>query len=796
MAFCSPKAIALIESEEIGTVGVGEAKLPQIHLFNAALDLDEAEFLRETKGSFKLGIEFEGWLRPGHSYMHAFGAIGRAQGLLPFQHYWSRARSLGLAGELARYSVNELAARTMRMQRGRRTPQSPEMPYAYHFDAGLYAAYLRRYAEARGVERHEGKVAQVDRDGGNGNICAVAIEDRRRIEGDFFIDCSGFRGLLIEQALQTGYEDWRRWLPCDRAMAVPCEAAGDFTPYTRAAARDAGWQWRIPLQHRIGNGYVYCSEFLPDDETAAALLAGLDGKALDDPRPLRFVTGRRRQVWNRNSLAIGLSSGFMEPLESTSIHLIQSAISRFLAVLPGGPVDPAIVAEFTPQLKAFFDHIGVAEADWMTACDATFKLGIRFTGWSERAGFNSYFHPFAGPVDLHTEPAFFRNCMLARRGFDVPVHPDRFYLATRLAEAGLAPFAARNFPFAPSYGYHFDAFKLGGFLRTHAMARGVRHLQRKVERIELAESGDVAALLCEGGERIAGDFFVDCSGFRSVIAQERLGARFLPFAANLFNDRAVVLPTPREDRSKSQTDAIAMRAGGRWRIPLTTRNGNGYVYASSTISDDAAEHELRAALGLLEDPVAARFLQMKVGRLEHSWTANCLATGLAQGFIEPLEATALHIVIATALDFIRAFEAGGFSPEHRDAFNLAVAERYEGIRDYIVGHYRLNQRSDAGYWRANAANTEFSDSFRAMMSAWFSQADMAEALAATYREPAYSLTSWHCLFAGYGTFPAPTKMRALPEGFTGADMIALDQMVAACAANFSTAATGQTEWQG
>jgi tryptophan 7-halogenase len=342
-------SITLIESEEIGTVGVGEATIPQIHLFNAALDLDEAEFLRETKGTFKLGIEFEGWLRQGHSYMHAFGAIGRAQGLLPFQHYWARARSLGLAGELSRYSVNELAARTMRMQRGRPRPQSAEMPYAYHFDAGLYAAYLRRYAEARGVERLEGKIAQVNRHSESGDITEVVSEDGRRIEGGFFIDCSGFRGLLIEQALETGYEDWQHWLPCDRAMAVPCEAAGDFTPYTRSSARAAGWQWRIPLQHRIGNGYVYCSEFLSDDEAAQTLLANLDGKPLDDPRPLRFVTGRRRKAWNRNCLAIGLSSGFMEPLESTSIHLIQSAISRFLAVLPGGQVDPAIVAEFNRQ---------------------------------------------------------------------------------------------------------------------------------------------------------------------------------------------------------------------------------------------------------------------------------------------------------------------------------------------------------------------------------------------------------------------------------------------------------------
>ena len=348
--------IELVESDEIGTVGVGEATIPQIHLFNAALDLDEAEFLRETKGSFKLGIEFDGWLRPGESYMHAFGNVGRAQGLLPFQHYWARGRSLGLSKPLLHYSLNELAARTLRMQRGRRTPTSPEMPYAYHFDAGLYAAYLRRYAEARGVVRHEGKVAGVTRTA-NGDIAAVALDDDRSIAGDFFIDCSGFRGLLIEQELQTGYDDWSEWLPCNRAMAVPCAASGDFTPYTRSSARSAGWQWRIPLQNRIGNGYVYCSNYISDDEAAATLLANLDGAPLGDPRPLRFTTGKRRQLWNRNCLAIGLSSGFMEPLESTSIHLIQSTISRFLAVLPRGPADPAIVAEFNRQADFEFERI-------------------------------------------------------------------------------------------------------------------------------------------------------------------------------------------------------------------------------------------------------------------------------------------------------------------------------------------------------------------------------------------------------------------------------------------------------
>lgn len=343
--------IDLVESEAIGTVGVGEATIPQIHLFNGALDLDEADFLRETSGTFKLGIEFAGWLAEGHSYMHAFGNIGRPMGLLPFQHHWLRARKLGFAKPLQRYSLNELAARTMRMQRGRRTAQSPEMPYAYHFDAGLYAAYLRRHSEARGVVRHEGLIETVERHDQTGDIAALVLDGARRIEGDFFIDCTGFRGLLIEGALDTGFEDWTHFLPCDRALAVPCASGGDFTPYTRSTARAAGWQWRIPLQHRIGNGHVYSSAFVSDDEAAAVLLANLDGKPLADPRPLRFTTGMRRKHWNRNCLAIGLAAGFMEPLESTSIHLVQSSISRFLAMLPAGRSDPAMVDHFNAQAR-------------------------------------------------------------------------------------------------------------------------------------------------------------------------------------------------------------------------------------------------------------------------------------------------------------------------------------------------------------------------------------------------------------------------------------------------------------
>ena len=349
-------AITLVESDAIGTVGVGEATIPQIHLFNSALGLDESEFLRETRGSFKLGIEFDGWRREGEAYMHAFGDIGRPLGLLPFHHYWLRAKEAGFAKPLQRFSLNELAARTMRMHRGK-TVQGREMPYAYHFDAGLYAAYLRKFAEARGVTRIEGKIAGVVQDNESGDITALTLESGEDIQGSFFIDCTGFRALLIDGALGAGFDDWSRYLPCNRAMAVPCEGGGDFTPYTRAIARKAGWQWRIPLQHRIGNGLVYCSNYLSDEEASETLLANLDGRPQADPRPIQFTTGKRRVHWKNNCLAVGLAAGFMEPMESTSIHMIQSAISRFMAVLPNGRAEQATIDWFNDQATFEWERI-------------------------------------------------------------------------------------------------------------------------------------------------------------------------------------------------------------------------------------------------------------------------------------------------------------------------------------------------------------------------------------------------------------------------------------------------------
>jgi tryptophan 7-halogenase len=331
--------IRLIESEEIGIVGVGEASVPHIKLFNGQfLGIDEAEFVKRTQGTIKLGIQFKDWGRIGDSYFHGFGAIGRSLGPLPFHQFWLKLFQSGRAAAIGAYSPQTVMAPQGKFAPGDRNaaPGSPlaDIAYAYHFDATLYARYLRELSESRGVQRIEGKIVGVNERASDGFIESVTLESGQVVGGELFIDCSGFRGLLIEGTLKTGYVDWSHWLPCNRAMAVPSEHVDPITPFTRATAREAGWQWRIPLQHRVGNGYVYASKYISDDEAAATLLANLDGKALAEPRALRFTTGMRKKFWNKNVVALGLASGFLEPLESTSIYLAQSGVTRLLSLFP------------------------------------------------------------------------------------------------------------------------------------------------------------------------------------------------------------------------------------------------------------------------------------------------------------------------------------------------------------------------------------------------------------------------------------------------------------------------------
>lgn len=351
--------ITLVESDEIGTVGVGEATIPPIIHFNNALGLDEKTFIRETMGTIKLGIQFENWSKIGASYMHAFGGIGKNFPFCDFNHFWLKAKQAGLDYDYWDFSLNYQAAKANKFQHLEHIPQVnlPGLAYAFHFDAGLYAQYLRKYSEQLGVTRREGKIEDVQQDPASGFVESVTLSSGEKIAADLFVDCSGLRGLLIEQTLNTGYEDWSHWLPADSAIAVPCQGVQPITPYTKSIAHEAGWQWRIPLQHRIGNGIVYSSKYMSDAQAEQTLLNNLDGEPLAEPKKIKFKTGRRRQQWNKNVVSIGLASGFLEPLESTSINLIQTAAIRLVKLFPHNGIDKTLISEFNAQSKVEFERI-------------------------------------------------------------------------------------------------------------------------------------------------------------------------------------------------------------------------------------------------------------------------------------------------------------------------------------------------------------------------------------------------------------------------------------------------------
>ncbi|MES2676205.1 MAG: tryptophan halogenase family protein [Pseudomonadota bacterium] len=334
--------ISLIESDEIGTVGVGEATIPPMRTFHKLMGVDEQEFMRATEATFKLGIEFENWGKPGDNYIHSFGKTGKETWLCEFHHFWLRARELGIAEDFGSYCFELQAARQQRFA----TSPTSDINFAYHLDATRYAKYFRKLSETNGVKRIEGKVTQVHQHQNNGFIQSVQLADGQIIKGDLFIDCSGFRGLLIEQTLHTGYEDWSHWLPCDSAIAVQTETISPAVPYTRAIAHESGWQWKIPLQHRVGNGLVFCSRFISDEDARSVLMKNIEGKTLIEPRFIKFKTGRRLKSWNKNCVALGLANGFIEPLESTSIHLIMMGVTRLMHLFPFSGINDALTNEF------------------------------------------------------------------------------------------------------------------------------------------------------------------------------------------------------------------------------------------------------------------------------------------------------------------------------------------------------------------------------------------------------------------------------------------------------------------
>lgn len=438
----------------------------------------------------------------------------------------------------------------------------------------------------------------------------------------------------------------------------------------------------------------------------------------------------------------------------------------------------------TPSLKRFFQLLGVAESEWMPLCNATYKLNIRFAGWSPGAGIKDYSHPFFSQLDSFKQNAFFINCHTRRLGLDVRTNPEDFFINGVLAQQLKGPHTPVNFPLDLEYGYHFDSQLLGAFLAERAKARGVIYRQATIAQVMRSANGDIAALQTEQGDQIDGDFFIDCSGFASVLMQKTLQVPFNSYKSNLFNDSAVVMPTAIAEQIPVETRSEALSAGWCWKIPLTNRFGNGYVYSSDFISKDQAELEFRQYLGAENSAQECRHLKMRVGQLQSHWSHNCIGLGLSQGFIEPLEATALHLVQTCIELFIDKFEAGDFSNKYRTEFNLEMGERFERVRDYIVAHYKLNTRDDSDYWRANRNNMNLSNSLLQILDAWYSRADLSEEINRQHLQSHFGVASWHCLLAGYGAFP---QLASRQPG-TGDQYVEqqVERFLQGCALNFSS----------
>ena len=441
----------------------------------------------------------------------------------------------------------------------------------------------------------------------------------------------------------------------------------------------------------------------------------------------------------------------------------------------------------TPLLKVFFDSLDIEESEWMPACNATYKNGISFVDWSTVAGYESYFHPFPTSLDFATFGFLYKYSELRRQGLDLLAHPNRFSLLANLTEKRLAPLPAESFPFHFQYGYHFDSVLIGKFLRERAKEKGIIHIEATVESVEQHDNGDISSLQLNTGQDLSADFFVDCSGFASILIQNTLKVRFLSFAENLFNDSAIAVPTEIDPNLPSETISTALPHGWVWKIPLTNRFGNGYVYSSQYTTPDEAETELRTHLGILESDVEARHLKMKVGRTEQTWCNNCVAIGLSQGFIEPLEATALQFVYSTIDEFSTAFEEGKFTNQYREDFNERMNKNFEGIRDYIVLHYKTNSRNDTQYWIDNRENQNLSDNLKEMLNVWYGIEDLEAALTRLNIGQYYSQRSWTCLLAGMGIFPRQENLSAADEAnmlAAQSDLDYVDNFIAGCSLNF------------
>jgi hypothetical protein len=439
----------------------------------------------------------------------------------------------------------------------------------------------------------------------------------------------------------------------------------------------------------------------------------------------------------------------------------------------------------TAALKRFFDSLQIAESEWMPECNATYKCGISFDGWSTKPGYTSYFHQFSSMVDKLTQPVFVDNVHARLQGVDVHAHPNAYFIAHTLVSNKLAPVASDNFPLESTYGYHFDAALLGKFLHKKAAQRGVRYQVCHVTHATQDERGNIAAVHTSEGQVVRADVFVDCSGFSALLIDQTLKTPFVSYSNVLFNDAAVAMPTALDGPVAPQTVSTAMKHGWAWQIPLTNRYGNGYVYSSRHCSADQAETELRHKLGTLDGSTPARHLKMKIGRVEQHWNGNCVAVGLSQGFLEPLEATALYLTQITVALFALFLDKGDYSAQARHAYNSEINGFFDGHRDYIVAHYKTNTRTDTAFWRDNANQLDgMSASLQAIFGTWLQAGNLSAELARQDIERYYATGSWYALMAGMGVFPTARPASAAEASARAAQSAQMAQFLRRCALNF------------
>lgn len=461
--------------------------------------------------------------------------------------------------------------------------------------------------------------------------------------------------------------------------------------------------------------------------------------------------------------------------KQTEICLIESKDIGIIGVGEGS----------TPHLKLFFEAIGVMDSEWMPRCNATYKNGITFNQWSSHKGFESYFHPFAAQTDdIFTVPLFYKNIQARMQGYNVDAHPDSYFLESYLTKNNLGPLAAESFPFGIAYGYHFDSALLGQFLAEKATALGVRRIDGHVADVLTHNDGNLRGVTLKCGTLLEADFFIDCSGFNAFLMQKALKVNFTSFHDNLVNNAAVVIPSEISPVLPVETQSTALSNGWAWKIPLINRFGNGYVYSRDYIDSDQAETELRAHLGLLESDVEARHLKMKVGRVEKHWHKNCLAVGLSQGFIEPLEATALGLSFNSLSQFMQCFQKGNGTNQFETAFNKDINSKFEGIRDYIVCHYKVNQRSDTAYWRDQAANKNISEELKQILYLWEHSNDFHGDMYKHKLARSYHPKSWACLLAGYGVFPQINMDPSIDYSAYQHELNGLNDFIRRCGLNF------------